>query len=66
LTLPYRLGRPQPEALAMVNEARLRQRNLLDEEPVPLPKDIEAKVLELLVELLLGVVGASDGERSDE
>ena len=50
----------------MVNEARLRQRNLLDEEPVPLPKDIEAKVLELLVELLLGVVGASDGERSDE
>ena len=50
----------------MINEARLRQRNLLDEEPIPLSKDIEAKVLELLVELLLGALAASDGDRSDE
>ena len=50
----------------MINEARLRQRNLLDEEPVPLPKDIEAKVLELLVELLLCALAARDGDRSDE
>lgn len=66
MTLPYRVRLPQPEALAMINEARLRQRNLLDEEPVPLPKDIEAKVLELLVELLLGALAARDGDRSDE
>lgn len=50
----------------MVNEARLRQRNLLDEEPTPLPKEVEAKVLELLVELLLGVLGASDGDQGNE
>lgn len=66
MTLPYRLRLPQPEALAMINEARLRQRNLLDEELVPLPKDIEAKVLELLVELLLCALAARDGDRSDE
>jgi len=66
LTLPYRLRLPQPEALAMINEARLRQRNLLDEEAVPLPKDIEVKVLELLVELLLGALAAIEGDRSDE
>ena len=50
----------------MINEARLRQRNLLDEEAVPLPKDIEVKVLELLVELLLGALAAIEGDRSDE
>ncbi len=66
MTLPYRRKRTQLEVLAMINEARLRQRNLLDEERAPLPKEVEAKVLELLVELLLGVMGANDGDRGDE
>ncbi|HEX5208403.1 MAG TPA: hypothetical protein VFW10_11510 [Steroidobacteraceae bacterium] len=50
----------------MNNEARLRQRNLWDDDPAPLPKEIEAKVLELLIELLLGAVGVSVGDQADE
>ena len=50
----------------MVSEARLRQRNLLDEEPPPLPKEIEAKVLQLLVELLLDAAARKDGDQADE
>jgi len=50
----------------MVNEARLRQQNLLDEEPAPLPKEIEARVLQLLVELLLDAVAGKDGDQADE
>ena len=50
----------------MVNEARLRQRNLLDEEPPPLPKEIEAKVMQLLVELLLDAAGRREGGQADE
>jgi len=50
----------------MMNEARLRQKDLLDEEHEPLPKEVEAKVLELLVELLLSAVGANGGDRDDE
>ena len=50
----------------MDNEARLRQRNLLDEEPAPLPKEIAAKVLELLIELLLGAACTGRGDQADE
>ena len=50
----------------MANEAQLRQRNLWDEDPIPLPKEIKAKVLELLIELLIGAVGESGGGPSDE
>lgn len=50
----------------MVNEARLRQRNLLDEEPAPLPKEIEVKVMQLLIELLLEAVAAGAGDQADE
>ena len=64
--LPYRLRQTQLEVPAMVDEARLRQRNLLDEDPAPMPKDIEAKVLQLLIELLLSAVGARVGDQGDE
>jgi len=51
----------------MHKEAKFRQRNLLDEDPAPpMPKDIEAKVLQLLIELLLGAVGARVGDQGDE
>lgn len=52
---------------ATMNEARLRQRSLLPEAPdKPLPQEIEAEVFELLVQLLLGVAPAINGERRDE
>jgi hypothetical protein len=51
-----------------VNEKTLRQRSLLDEGPdKPLPKEIEAKVFELLVQLLLAVAPVvTGGERNDQ
>ncbi|MGH8216993.1 MAG: hypothetical protein ACREUT_00270 [Steroidobacteraceae bacterium] len=50
-----------------MNEARLRQRSLLQElDGVLLPKEIEEKAFELLVELLLAVVPALEGGRGDE
>ena len=49
-----------------MNEAKLRQRSLLDEvSENQLPKEIEVTVFELLVELLLAVV-PSKGEKRDE
>lgn len=50
----------------MSNEAKLRQRSLLEGDQGPLPKEVEAKVLELLVELLIGVLPVKTGDRSDE
>ena len=50
-----------------MNEVGLRQRSLLPEEhSEPLTKQVEAKALELLVELLIGVLPAIDGEKADE
>jgi hypothetical protein len=50
-----------------VNEAKPRQRSLLDDSPgKPLPKEIEAKAFQLLVQLLLAVVPAISGEKRDE
>jgi hypothetical protein len=50
-----------------MNEAKLRQRSLLQElDGVPLPKEIEEKAFELLVELLLAIVPAVEGGRVDE
>jgi hypothetical protein len=50
-----------------VIEARLRQRSLLPEEhSEPLTKEVEAKALELLVELLIALIPAIHGERADE
>jgi len=66
-TLPYRRRHPRLETEATVNEANLRQRNLLNEGPdKPLPKDVEAKVLELLVQLLLAVAPAAKGEERND
>lgn len=66
-TLPYRPRYPRLETEATVNEANLRQRNLLNEGPdKPLPKDVEAKVLELLVQLLLAVAPAAKGEERND
>lgn len=50
-----------------MNQARLRQLSLLDEGPIdPLPREIEEKAFELLVQLLIAVIPAIDGERRDE
>jgi hypothetical protein len=66
-TLPYRRRYPRLETEATVNEGNLRQRNLLNEGPdKPLPKDVEAKVLELLVQLLLAVAPAAKGEERND
>jgi hypothetical protein len=67
-TLSYRRRYPRFETEATVNEAILRQRNLLNEGPdKPLPKDVEAKVFELLVQLLLAVApAAAKGEERNE
>ena len=67
----YRRELLRLNAEATVNEAKLRQLSLLDEAPLePLPKEIEEKAFELLVQLLIAVIpainGASHDEQSDE
>lgn len=52
-----------------MNEARLRQKSLLPKElDQPLPRDVESKVFELLVQLLLSAVPvvATEGGKRDE
>ncbi len=50
-----------------MNEARLRQRSFLDEGLYePLPKEIEERALELLVQLLLAVVPTLEEGSRDE
>ena len=50
-----------------MNEAKLRQRSLLQElDGIPLPKEIEEKAFELLVELILAVVPVLKGGKGDE
>ena len=50
-----------------MNEVKLRQRSLLQElDGVPLPKEVEKKAFELLIELLLAVVPILEGEKDDE
>lgn len=63
----YRRELLRLNAEAAVNEARLRQLSLLDEGPIdPLPREIEEKAFELLVQLLIAVIPAIDGGRRDE
>ena len=63
----YRRGLHQLNAEATVNEARLRQLSLLEERPSePLPKEIEEKAFELLVQLLIAAIPAIEGGRCDE
>ena len=48
---------------ASVSEAKLRQLNLLDSGAKnSIPPQVEAKVRELLVQLLIGVIAAQPGE----
>lgn len=50
-----------------MNEARLRQLNLLNEMPCdPLPKPVQAEVSELLIQLFASVLSALEGENRDE
>lgn len=50
-----------------MNEAQLRQLSLLDEAPQKsLPKNIEEQVLDLLVQLLIGVLPALEEGSHDE
>jgi hypothetical protein len=50
-----------------VKEARLRQLSLLDRRPeTKIPQEIEAKALDLLVQLLIAVIPAVAGGRDDE
>lgn len=50
-----------------MNQARLRQRSLLEEiGSKALPQEIEAKAFELLVELFLAVVPVLEGGKHDE
>jgi hypothetical protein len=65
--LLYRREVLRLNAEATVNEAKLRQLSLLDEAPLePLPEEIEEKAFELLVQLLIAVIPAINGERHDE
>jgi len=63
----YRRELLRLNAEATMNEAKLRQLSLLDEAPLePLPKEIEEKAFELLVQLLIAVIPAINGARHDE
>jgi hypothetical protein len=63
----YRRGLHKLDAEATVNEGRLRQLSILEEEPFePLPKEIEEKAFELLVQLLIALIPAIEGGRCDE
>jgi hypothetical protein len=63
----YRRELLKLQAEATMNEAKLRQRSLLeDADRKPLPQEIEAKALELLVQMLIAVIPAIDGGRRDE
>jgi hypothetical protein len=66
-TLPYRRELLGLETEATVNEAKFRQRGLLEDgDSKPFPQEIETKVLELLVQMLVAVIPAIDGGRRDE
>jgi hypothetical protein len=50
-----------------MNEAKLRQRSLLQElDGVPMSREVEEMAFELLVELLLAMVPVLEGGRGDE
>jgi hypothetical protein len=66
--LPYRrrvrMGKAEA---AVVKEAKLRQLSLLERRPeTRIPQEIEAKALDLLVQLLIAVMPAIEGGRDDE
>jgi hypothetical protein len=65
--LPYRRQVRTLKAEATVQEQKLRQLSLLERSSnTKIPKKIEAKALELLVQMLLSVVPAIEGGEVDE
>ena len=65
--LPYRRRVRTRKAEAAVKEAKLRQLSLLERRPeTKIPQEIEAKALELLVQLLIAVIPAIEGGQDDE
>ena len=66
--LPYRRRvRTGKAEAAVVKEAKLRQLSLLERRPeTKIPQEIEAKALDLLVQLLIRVIPAVEGGRDDE
>jgi hypothetical protein len=65
--LSYRRRVRTRKAEAAVKEAKLRQLSLLERRPeTKIPEEIEAKALELLVQLLISLIPAIEGGRDDE
>ena len=66
--LPYRrrVCTGKAEA-AVVKEAKLRQLSLLERRPeTKIPQEVEAKALDLLVQLLISLIPAIEGGGDDE
>lgn len=65
--LSYRRRIGTRKAEAAVKEAKLRQLSLLERRPeTTIPQEIEAKALDLLVQLLRSLIPAIEGGRGDE
>ena len=65
--LSYRRRSRTRKAEAAVKEAKLRQLSLLERRPeTKIPQEIEAKALDLLVQLLIAVIPTIEGGRGDE
>jgi hypothetical protein len=55
------------KAEAAVKEAKLRQLSLLERRPeTKIPQEVEAKALDLLVQLLISLIPAIEGGKVDE
>ena len=65
--LSYRRRVRTRKAEAAVKEAKLRQLSLLERRPeTKIPQEIEARALDLLVQLLISLIPAIEGGRGDE
>ena len=65
--LSYRRRIRTHKAEAAVKEAKLRQLSLLERRPeTKIPQEIEAKALDLLVQLLISLIPAIEGGRGDD
>jgi len=65
--LSYRRRVRTRKTEAAVKEAKLRQLSLLERRlETKIPQEIEAKALDLLVQLLIAVIPAVEGGRDDE
>jgi hypothetical protein len=65
--LSYRRRSRTRKAEAAVKEAKLRQLSLLERSPeTKIPQEIEARALDLLVQLLISLIPTIEGGRGDE